>query len=134
MQKHNGFTLIELLIVIAIIVILAFVAWGAVGPREAGAHEVAPDHPALKTYLSEVDAVYKWGKDSHTLVIINRGTAEWASVGDACTALTERDPTLKGVQLILQDGKTGTAELRWEKSGERKVLTNMPSTDVAICT
>ncbi len=126
-MKSKGFTLIELLIVVA----LAFVLWGTVGPRKADAHEI--DHSALNSYLAEIGADYRWGKDSHTLVIINRGTAEWGNVHDACTALTARDGTLSGMQLILQDGTSGTAELRWEDSGETRILTNLLSTDIAIC-
>ena len=113
-MKTKGFTLIELLIVIAIIVILAVVLWGAVGPRKAGAHEI--NHSALISYLAEVGADYRWGKNSHTLIIINRGTAEWGNVRDACTALTARDGMLSGMQLILQDGTNGTAELRWDST------------------
>jgi prepilin-type N-terminal cleavage/methylation domain-containing protein len=130
-MKSKGFTLIEHLIVIAIIVILAFALWGAVGPRKAGAHEI--NHSTLISYLAEIGADYRWGKNSHTLIIINRGTAKWGNVRDACTALVARDSTLSGMQLILQDGTNGTAELHWEGSGETKVLNNLSSTDTAIC-
>ncbi len=129
MRHNKGYTLTEFLIVIAIILILVAVFFGT--SRDSGAHEI--NHSALTSYLTEIGADYRWGKNFHTLVIINRGTAEWGNVRDACTALTARDSTLSGMQLILQDGTNGTAELRWEGSGETRTLTNQLSTDIATC-
>ena len=132
MRKSNGSALVAIL---TTVVILSMVAFGAYH-RNAGAHEVRSNHPALRAYLSEIGADYRWGnyRDSHTLVIINRGTAAWTDADSACVALKERARGLEGMQLILQDGTSGTAELRWENTDEgAKVLTNMPSTDIITC-
>jgi hypothetical protein len=129
-MKSKGFTLPDVLLVIAIAALLFMLSAG-IFQRVAGAHEI--NHSALTSYLAGIGADYRWGENSHTLIIINRGAAEWGSVRDACFALTAHDRTLSGMQLILQDGTSGTAEIWWEDFGDTRIFTNLLSTDTAIC-
>ena len=131
-NRNRGFTLIELLIVIAIIVILVVAIAGVIKPRKAGAHELTPS--GLSAALSEVGASYRWDSVEHNLVIVDKGTADWADASAACAALKG---TVEHLHVTLYSN-TGEGELRWEEAppadaGENRVLTNLPTSSTAEC-
>ncbi len=130
MNRNKGFTLIELLIVVAIIAILVVVGLGALKPRDAGAHELAPT--GLTAKLAETGTSYRWASDTHTLHIIDKGSADWADSDAVCAALKG---TVEHLHVTMRDN-TGTGELRWdnpERAGETRVLTNLPTSTRTEC-
>ena len=133
MNRNKGFTLIELLIVVAIIAIILVAIWGAIGPRKAGAHEAAPS--GIRAAMAEVGADYVWHPADHRLIIINKGSADWADAEAVCAVLSGK---IDHAHVTLRSN-TGPGELRWEgdapakADGAPRVLTNLPTSSTATC-
>ena len=147
MNRTKGFTLIELLIVVAIIVILVVTFAGLLKPRKAGAHELFPTE--LRTELTAKAVGYRWSPADHTLLIIDKGTADWADARAACAALSAIAPDVTPLTVTMSGVDTsGTASLTWEGGSEVRKgadvatenahgappkLTNLPTTDSVTC-
>ena len=129
-MKFKGFTLIELLIVIAIIVILLAVLWGAVGPRKAGAQTFNSDSPMV-LFLAKQKIPFLWtARLGHLTLFASPATKRWSSAAAVCTELTAMEPNLHSVTLSTGSEAETKTELSWSAGGG---ITNRASRDETTC-
>lgn len=101
MLHNKGFTLIELLIVVAIILILVAIFFGAVGPRKAGAQTFSSDS-RMVLYLAEKEIPFLWASKSGHLTIFRKPADGPQFAVELCKFLKPMDERL--TRVTISDG------------------------------